>query len=645
MKIPTMDEALEQSMEGREPMSEGSPFMYHDSKQWKQMSKGGDDEKAYYLNIYNSLSQLQKVVLAQHATDIIRASKHRLSFWTQIRTSQTYLLLESAFSLGWSCLVLIAGCPMALLTRPLNVFYMVTYFGSVYAFLFMANIVFLFAHVMGVGKFVRMLGDRQGAGWSPINWLNINMFNRKKKILQHAREAFCGELPDFEPATKFEDLHTKRRKLQFNVDVARSILLMCSIVYERDTRFVEKAASGAISRPTIGDNDSPQEPNEGILFLLKSEEHMYRIGYEWGLRFVSMADFRMLTGPFAGAFYDYEGCGPDENPYIVVVMKGTSPDNFTEWLQDCACKFECAADYLGTGLAHNGFYNTLFPSKDSDAHVLPYMRIVETIKMIAGQAAVHTQNKYGTAKKTNLFVGGHSLGAGIAQLLYARFLESPEDLGDQVVLRDGYVFGTPRACDFKLASRVDFNMNKPKNQGRQLWRIANRAQSPVIGDIVTRVPPGFADKRSIRSGLQEGSYYAYAAIGTRVDLTPNAMGPPFYRIEDAPVGHNIEVYKKADEAENEFALSREFSKFIFPRDVVQLSMWFVTYVVPFLHDHFPASYMDSLYKMQAKTAYGKIKGTKPKSKHQQQNMAHNLKGSSPTNIAAAPTNIIPGRDK
>ncbi|PLW07465.1 hypothetical protein PCANC_05466 [Puccinia coronata f. sp. avenae] len=644
MKIPTMGEAMEHSIADRDELvlSDKCPYMYHDTPQWRQMGKGGEDEKAYYFNIWNSLSPLQQVVLAQHATDIMRASKQRQTFVSQVKATQTYCLMQSAASLGWSSFVLWLGAPMALIARPFNVFYMVAYFGSVYAFLFVANIAFLFAHVMGVGKFIRMLGDRQGAGWSPINWLNINIFNRKQKIIHHAREAFCSDMPDFEPATTANDLHTKRRKVQFNVDVARSILLMCSIVYERDVGFVQKAASGAISRPSLGDSDNLSEPNEGILYLLKSEEYMYRQAHLWKLRFVSMADFRSLSGPFAGAFYDFEKVGPDENPFIVVVMKGTSPDSFPEWIMDCACKFESSGDFLATGLAHSGFYNTLFPSKTSGAHVLPYMRIVETIKMIASQAAQHTLQTYGRAKKTNLYVGGHSLGAGIAQLLYARFLESPDDLGDQVVLRDGYVFGTPRACDFKLASRVDFNMNKPVNQGRQLWRVANRAQSPIIGDIVTRVPPGFADKREIRCGLQEGSYYAYAAIGTRVDLTPNALGPPFYNIEDAPVGHNIEVYKKADEAENEFRLSREGSQFIIPRDIVQLSMWVVTYLVPILHDHFPASYMDSLYKVQAKTAYGKIKKIKAKD---EKSGGLNYKGNQPALLSSNPPSATPGRDK
>lgn len=78
-----------------------------------------------------------------------------------------------------------------------------------------------------------------------------------------------------------------------------------------------------------------------------------------------------------------------------------------------------------------------------------------------------------------------SLGAGIASLLYARLIESPEDLGSNIVLRDGYVFGSPRACDAKLASRVSYNLNKPINRGRQLWRVANRSPACFpLGDVV-----------------------------------------------------------------------------------------------------------------------------------------------------------------
>lgn len=74
----------------------------------------------------------------------------------------------------------------------------------------------------------------------------------------------------------------------------------------------------------------------------------------------------------------------------------------------------------------------------------------------------------------------------MASLFYARLLESPGDMGEHVVLRDSYCFGTPRACGAKLASRVEYNLRRPENLGRTLWRVSNRSASRWIGDVVTR---------------------------------------------------------------------------------------------------------------------------------------------------------------
>jgi hypothetical protein len=53
MKIPTMGEAMEHSIADRDELvlSDKCPYMYHDTPQWRQMGKGGEDEKAYYFNV------------------------------------------------------------------------------------------------------------------------------------------------------------------------------------------------------------------------------------------------------------------------------------------------------------------------------------------------------------------------------------------------------------------------------------------------------------------------------------------------------------------------------------------------------------------------------------------------------------------
>ncbi|KAG0151043.1 hypothetical protein CROQUDRAFT_37372 [Cronartium quercuum f. sp. fusiforme G11] len=590
MKHRSMSESQRISDRERAPLPrKGSPFLYHDSPEWKNMGRGGEDEKNYYIRIYKHLTPLQKTILSYHASDVKAAAKERNSFTNRIAHSQTYLLLKSSAGLLVRNFLLLCGSPFAMLSRPFQTAYIVIYFGTVYSALFALNMLFITARLMGVSKLLYYLGQKDGGGWSIINWLDITLFDSKRKIFDNAKSALGSDLGEYIITPPVQDnpeiRNTSSRKyLEFNVDSARAILLMCAIVYERDTTFVKKAAEASTSKSGL---------DEGVLYLLKSEEPMLRLADEWGLGFISVADFRLLSGPFAGAFYNYENIGADDNPFIVLAIKGTDPEAFSECITDCACILEDCGDFLATGMAHEGFYNSLFPSKSSGERVLPYNRMIELVKMIAKTAYDHT------GKKSNLMIGGHSLGAGIASLLYARLLESPEDLGEYIVLRDAYTFGTPRACDSKLASRIDYNLNKPINQGRQMWRIGNRARSTIIGDVVTRVPPGLADKREARGALKDGSYFGYAAIGTRVDLKPNSVSP-FYEVSDIPIGYKVNVCKLHDEAQIEFSRQRDASQYLFPRDIVQLSMGLLGAVLPILHDHFPASYMDSLNKMQVK---------------------------------------------
>lgn len=553
-------------------------------------SRGGNilgvAENSYFVQVYNDLTHLQQSILKQHAKDIATSAKERDTLLGRIRSNPTNLLLVSTFRLLFRNFILICGQPLSFITRPFDTLYEVLFFGTVYTALFFSNWLFLLFKIFRVRKWVTNIGHEHGDGLSVINWANINIFTRKRDVFLNARATFAGDFRSYVEDRPGLDQYLKEsdKPLKFDIDVARSILLMCAVVYERNTAFVQKAAEASLSHNI---------PNEGLVFLLKSEEPMLRIADEWGLDFIAIADFRSLSGPFIGAFYqtDPKVLLEDQQPYIVLVVKGTSLDAFGEWVIDATASFESCSDFLGAGMAHEGFYEALFPAKNSGQKVLPYFRILQLIKEIA---EVAWQDN---AKKTNLFIGGHSLGAGIASLLYARMLESPKDLGERIVLRDAYTFGTPRVCDAKLASRFDYNLNKPVNRGRQLWRVANRSRSRWIGDIVTHVPPGYADNRELRGALQDASYFSYAAIGIRVDLKPNS-GQPFHSIVDIPVGFEVVACKSEDEAALQFSRSKEESQYNFPRDLVQLSMETVGIFLPILHDHFPASYLDALDTMQ-----------------------------------------------
>lgn len=550
------------------------------------MPKGGQEEKEYYLRIYHHLSPTQRTILTQHAADIKSHTEERNSLGSRIEANQSFHLVSSSIGMIFRILLMICSNPFLCFTRPLDAMYVIMWFGTVYSCLFFLNGLFLSARFWGVGKILSYLGGRYGGGFSVINWADITLFDSKKHIFDSATPALGSDV--HEQVLTVEDhpdiLHAlSSRPLQFNVDIARSILLMCAIIYERDTKCVQKAAEGSMSNTS---------PDDSVLLLIKSEERMLQLADEWGLGFVSVADFRNLTGLFAGCYFSYQNNTKAENPYIVLVIKGTSPNDFKEWILDCECKLESAGDFLATGMAHEGFYTSSFPCKGHRQQVLPYFRMIQYVKMIAHTAFLET------GKKSNLFIGGHSLGAGIASLLYARLLESPGDLGDHIVLRDAYTFGTPRTCDAKLASRVDFNLNKPINVGRQMWRVCNRSRSPNIGDVVTRVPPGLATCREIRSALPDGSYLSYATIGVRVDLKPFQTSP-FYSILDIPAGYSVDVYK-SQAPENEFGCHQAMSQDVFPQDIVQSIIKLVERFFPILHDHFPASYMHALDKMQTK---------------------------------------------
>ncbi|CAG8525818.1 17726_t:CDS:10 [Acaulospora morrowiae] len=224
-------------------------------------------------------------------------------------------------------------------------------------------------------------------------------------------------------------------------------------------------------------------------------------------RFTSISELNTDDGgSFCGMFYN------KEKNFIAVVFKGTTPDNYGEWLSNLTFQSVDARSFL-FGQVHRGFYNYLFPM-DGKEHVrtsrnFPYKRIVDTIKAKAEEIKRYWGKK-GLDRKVNLWITGHSLGGGLAVLFYARLLKI--ELGilkDVCELRDTVTFASPAVGDSHFAVELNFYINK-LNENHPLWRFVLKE------DIVPKLPYRAFSKGMRKYGYHSNVLMNYFQVGEKV---------------------------------------------------------------------------------------------------------------------------------
>ncbi|SCV68955.1 BQ2448_1975 [Microbotryum intermedium] len=226
----------------------------------------------------------------------------------------------------------------------------------------------------------------------------------------------------------------------FNLDVAKTCLAFSSLVYMRNERFVKKAF------------DRDQTIREQTL--------------KWDLNYESISNLGSPQGAFESVFDTKVGAS---QPSMMLVFKGTTPANYSEFIVDCMLTCIDATTLLGGGTVHEGFATQLFPmfgvpgvsARDG------YGQMTYQLKRIAKQLLAH----HSYLDAIPLWMSGHSLGAALASLVFARALRAPEDLGPHIQLRDCYTFGGPRTGDAIFAALVGSEMIKPINRPNILWRV------------------------------------------------------------------------------------------------------------------------------------------------------------------------------
>jgi hypothetical protein len=112
-------------------------------------------------------------------------------------------------------------------------------------------------------QLVRLLSVKEAYGQMPTSWSDLGFYLDKIRVIQNA----CAVLSS--PSRQPEDpslgaqrpsVLPGRTVLEFDVDVAKALIVMASIVYERDDDYVRLASQFADSG--------------GPAYLLRSEELM-----------------------------------------------------------------------------------------------------------------------------------------------------------------------------------------------------------------------------------------------------------------------------------------------------------------------------------------------------------------------------------
>lgn len=196
--------------------------------------------------------------------------------------------------------------------------------------------------------------------------------------------------------------------------------------------------------------------------------------------------------------------------WVVVAFKGTSPAEFDEWLTDFDITRVAAGHRLpGYKEVHRGFKNRLFPDKDG-AHRTPYETIMAAIKIVTNDLASRTD------KPINLWFCGHSLGCAMASLSYTRAMLGLDGLNPRVELCDAYLYGAPVVCDMASAKVFNDYMNHRQTQTgktRTIWRVTNHS------DAVTTLLPMLGDDPLYPNTT---SLFAYAHLGSEVKMRAGA---------------------------------------------------------------------------------------------------------------------------
>ncbi|GES74656.1 alpha/beta hydrolase protein [Rhizophagus clarus] len=405
-------------------------------KEMKEMEE--IDDKEFYLYYLNDLSFIPR---PSNWIEVIMDKK----IFSLFKTTLEYIRFIHVMA-GHITLSFLTDFTLPL-SQPFNFMFMITSFLIISLLLFPANIIIEICRLFNLFNF---------EFYDEAKWNRMTArkgLDKIKNIVQRGRKVLSS------------DFHGSQI---FNLDMVETLLILSTIIYDQN---VDKMHQVFRNLKIHEGNDF----NELIDDCRVAYEDIDKKAKKLKMKFLPLSELGIPDSLFSGMYLS-EHNDDLENNFIVVTFKGTSPTNFVEWLTDFLFMRVDASQFL-FGEIHKGFYENFFPKTlDKTKESYPAKRMVESICNLAKK--MHERNK----KKVNVWITGHSLGAALAQVFYARLMKI-DPLPDYCVLRDAYVFAGPAVGDKDFASTFNGIFNKNFKENRMLWRIVN------TNDIVTKMPP------------------------------------------------------------------------------------------------------------------------------------------------------------
>ncbi|KAF8312042.1 uncharacterized protein EI90DRAFT_3137774 [Cantharellus anzutake] len=311
---------------------------------------------------------------------------------------------------------------------------------------------------------------------------------------------------------------------EFNLDVAKLLLQISAVVYERRSdaiyESVAKTHSGTFKRGKLDADFQHFREAIGSTFTKIDDATKSKLG--WNKRRWVRNDTDNATG--FRLFLLERRRKLDRRG----IQRHWSHIDFPDYVTDLTSRLVHADEVLPKfkreDQLHKGFRDRIWPNNlVTDTEIQGRKKSWEQISSLIVKLAEDLVKHQPAGDKINVWFTGHSLGCALAGLAYTRAINNfVEDFGNApIVIRDAYVFGSPVVGNRSTSQRFN-QVIKGQKEIKTLWRVTNHDDLVATG-CVPRLFLFFIGEHSVVSNCAAFTLttWMFCSSGPQLGDNPN----------------------------------------------------------------------------------------------------------------------------